>query len=95
MSSDERQGPSGDGTGPWWSELGPVGGVVLIVVGVAAAVWTFLKLPGTPDFASPAYYGAGRALCVGVAVAGAALFTRSRTRSSRADETPDEDPESS
>ena len=82
MSSDERQGPADDGTGPWWSGLGPVGGVVL-------------RLPGTPDFSTPAYHQAARVLSVGVAVAGVALFSRSRTRSAGADETPEEDPESS
>jgi hypothetical protein len=69
--------------------------VILILVGVAAAVWTFLKLPGTPDFSTPAYYQAARVLCVGVAVAGAALFARGRTRSAGVDETPEEDRESS
>jgi hypothetical protein len=69
--------------------------VVLILVGVAAAVWTFLKLPGTPDFSTPAYRQAARVLSIGVAVAGAALFSRGRTRSAGAEETPEEDAESS
>ncbi|MEU9125543.1 hypothetical protein AB0C96_37920 [Streptomyces sp. NPDC048506] len=62
---------------PWWAGLGPVGGAVLVLLGVVAGVLSFLGLP--EGHAVPtALYGAGKAVAIGLVIVGTALIGRLR-----------------
>ncbi|MFD7441056.1 hypothetical protein [Streptomyces sp. NPDC059909] len=80
--TDER----GYDAGPWWAELGTLGAVALIVFGVLAAAWVFLRLPGTPENLATGYYGAAKVLAIGLVIAGSALLGRRRTRAAATEE---------
>ncbi|MFI5881176.1 hypothetical protein [Streptomyces sp. NPDC051554] len=67
---------------PWWWGLGPIGAVGLVVLGIAAVVWSFLHLPGTAENQATDYYRASRIVAIGLVVAGTALLGRIRTRGS-------------
>ncbi|MFE7775368.1 hypothetical protein ACFU5O_16000 [Streptomyces sp. NPDC057445] len=81
--SDERD----YGTGPWWTELGTLGAVALIIFGGLAAAWVFLRLPGAPENLSTGYYQAAKVVAIGVVIAGSALLGRRRTRAAATEET--------
>ncbi|MEU6220023.1 hypothetical protein ABZ845_21260 [Streptomyces sp. NPDC047022] len=81
--TDER----GYGPGPWWTELGAVGSVALIVFGGLVAAWVFFRLPGTPENLASGYYQAAKAAAIGLVMAGSALLSRSRARTAAAEET--------
>ncbi|MFJ2650303.1 hypothetical protein ACIO1C_26705 [Streptomyces sp. NPDC087420] len=70
----------GYGAGPWWTELGTVGAVGLIVLGGVAAAWVFLGLPGFEENPASGYYQAAKVLAVGTVLAGSALLSRRRNR---------------
>ncbi|WP_405975931.1 hypothetical protein OG496_51400 [Streptomyces sp. NBC_00988] len=76
--SDDRPHPES----PWWWGLGPIGAVGLVVLGIAAVVWSFLHLPGTAENQATDYYRASRIVAIGLVVAGTALLGRIRTRGS-------------
>lgn len=76
--SDDRPHPAA----PWWWGLGPIGAVGLVVLGIAAVVWSFLHLPGTADNQATDYYQASRIVAIGLVVAGTALLGRIRSRAS-------------
>lgn len=59
----------------WWAGLGPVGGLVLVLIGVAVAAWAFLDLPGSPG-GEHAVYQAAKVGAIGAVVAGTTLLAR-------------------
>ncbi|WP_019544597.1 hypothetical protein [Streptomyces sulphureus] len=59
---------------PWWAGFKPLGGVLLIVVGLGWAAWVLLSGPGS--FMSA--YGASKIVAVGCVVVGGALLPRRR-----------------
>ncbi|MFJ5307192.1 hypothetical protein [Streptomyces sp. NPDC088350] len=73
---DEQTHPAA----PWRWGLGPTGAVGLVVVGIAAALWSFLHLPGTTENQAVDYYRASRVVAIGLVLAGAALLGRIRAR---------------
>ncbi|MEV6507336.1 hypothetical protein [Streptomyces sp. NPDC051642] len=81
--SDDQSHPAA----PWWWGLGPIGAVGLVVLGIAAALWSFLHLPGTAGNQAVDYYRASRVVAIGLVVAGTALLGRIRTRASDKDAT--------
>ncbi|MFG2888432.1 hypothetical protein [Streptomyces sp. NPDC048248] len=72
------------GYGPWWAALGTFGAVGLIAFGGIAAAWVFLRLPGTPENLASGYYGAAKAVAIGLVVAGSALLSRRHNRAAGA-----------
>ncbi|WP_405988659.1 hypothetical protein [Streptomyces sp. NBC_00986] len=76
--SEDRPHPAA----PWWWGLGPIGAVGLVVLGIAAALWSFLHLPGTAENQATDYYRASKVVAIGLVVAGTALLGRIRTRAS-------------
>ncbi|MFE9611406.1 hypothetical protein [Streptomyces sp. NPDC006012] len=73
--------------GPWWADLGTWGAAALIVFGGLAAAWVFFRLPGTPVEPSSGYYGAAKAIVIGLVTVGCALLGRRRTRAAAVEET--------
>ncbi|WP_369383993.1 hypothetical protein [Streptomyces sp. cg36] len=88
----ERAGQQGGGepghTGhalePWWADLGTWGAVALIAFGALAAIWVFLRLPGTPDEPPTGYYGAAKVIAIGLVTVGCAVMGRRRSRTGAA-----------
>ncbi|MBG0852521.1 hypothetical protein I2W78_11905 [Streptomyces spinoverrucosus] len=64
----------------WWAGLGPVGGVVLLLIGLGLLAWAFLDLPGSRGPHLP--YEGAKVLAIGAVVAGTTLLAR---RSKRGD----------
>ncbi|NSC20163.1 hypothetical protein FM076_02630 [Streptomyces albus subsp. chlorinus] len=62
---------------PWWAGLGPVGGAVLIVLGLGAALFLFLG-GFDPEGDVTMLHGAAKVVAIGAVVAGGALISRSR-----------------
>ncbi|MBJ3810770.1 hypothetical protein JGB26_33875 [Streptomyces flavofungini] len=62
---------------PWWAGFGPVGGVVLILLGVGGALFLFL---GGFDVEGHLMmlHGAAKLVAVGLVVVGTTLLARSR-----------------
>lgn len=89
--TDERHRPDDhhDDSAPWWWGLGPMGAIGLVVLGIAAALWSFFRLPGTADDRTVDYHGAARVIAIGLVVGGTLLLSRTRARASH-EETPDE-----
>lgn len=77
----------GHGPGPWWAGLGTRGAVGLIVFGALAAAWVFFRLPGTPEEPASGYYLAAKLITLGLVIAGGALLSRRRARTTAAEET--------
>ncbi|MCB5910840.1 hypothetical protein [Streptomyces pinistramenti] len=83
-SAERDDRPVGDG--PWWVGVGPIGAVVLIVVGIVGEAWVVFRWPGLPDEPDTAYYGVSRVLAIGLVLAGTALLGRLRTRAGKGPE---------
>ncbi|MGW4651189.1 hypothetical protein [Kitasatospora sp. NPDC004289] len=83
QQTDER----GHDFGPWWAELGTVGSVALVVVGLAAVVWVTFRLPGTPENLASGYYQAARVVAIGLVAVGCTVLGRRRARAAAEGET--------
>ncbi|WP_016905822.1 hypothetical protein [Streptomyces xiaopingdaonensis] len=59
---------------PWWAGFKPLGGVLLIVVGLGWVAWALLS--GPDSFMSA--YGASKVVAIGCVVIGSALLPRRR-----------------
>ncbi|QHC23935.1 hypothetical protein [Streptomyces sp. GS7] len=81
MSEEKRDSADRDGLGggPWWAGLGPVGGAVLIVAGLALALFFFLFLgrSGSEQHLR-VLLGAGKIVAIGLVLVGTALIARRR-----------------
>lgn len=55
---------------PWWAGLKPLGGVLLIVVGLGWVAWVLLSDPGS--FMSA--YGASKVVAIGCVIIGGSLL---------------------
>ncbi|MFE4016917.1 hypothetical protein ACFXPZ_05705 [Streptomyces sp. NPDC059101] len=73
----EAQDPMPVGSDPWWAGLGPVGGGVLVVLGLGIGAVVFLRAPDWLD-GLPHLYGAAKVLVIGLVVGGTALLARRR-----------------
>ncbi|MFI7019305.1 hypothetical protein [Streptomyces sp. NPDC050164] len=86
MTADEREEPSMEReleTQPqsWWAGLGgPIGGFVLMVLGLGLLLWAFLGRSG-PN--APLVYQAAKIVAVGLVIAGTTLVARRRVTSRR------------
>ncbi|MFG3255756.1 hypothetical protein [Streptomyces sp. NPDC048172] len=72
---------------PWWAGTGPAGAVAMIVFGAAAALWLYLRLPGTPDADGTLpgmFYGAAKVAALGLVLSGGAALNRFRRPSGAA-----------
>ncbi|MEU3191762.1 hypothetical protein ABZ686_14235 [Streptomyces sp. NPDC006992] len=88
--TDEPRIPAAE-SAPWWGGTGPVGGIVLILLGVGAAAALFLTGHAAPD-TYPNLYGAAKVVAVGLVVAGTGLLAkRRRTRETCDAARPDEE----
>lgn len=77
---------------PWWWGMGPVGAALLVVAGIAWALWAFLGSSGTEDTSTDGYQ-ASRIIAIGLVIGGTAALERFRARTSRtrrAEEGPEE-----
>lgn len=83
--ADRTEGPV-PGQGPWWTSLGTWGAVALIVTGILAAAWVFLRPSDTSQELAQGYYQAAKVVAIGLVIAGSALLNRVRTRSAAAGE---------
>ncbi|MEV0274937.1 hypothetical protein AB0I22_00910 [Streptomyces sp. NPDC050610] len=81
------------GESPWWWGLGPLGAIGLVLVGIAAAAWSFLRLPGTADNPASGYYQASKVIAIGLVIAGSTLLGRIRSRTSPAENAKDREDE--
>lgn len=69
---------------PWWASLGPVGAVLLIVVGIGWGLWMFL---GSGDTDVPVVgIQMGKVIAIGLVILGVTVMERFRSRRSRATE---------
>lgn len=89
----EQAGEQEHPQAPWWAGLGTRGAVALIVLGGAAAAWTFIApaagltwLPLTPEIPASGYYQAAKIAAIGLVILGTALLGR-RGRAGGAEET--------
>ncbi|WP_431984431.1 hypothetical protein [Streptomyces qinglanensis] len=88
--TDEPRPPAAD-PAPWWAGTGPIGGVVLILLGLGAAAALFVTGHAAPD-AYLNLYGAAKVVAVGLVVAGTGLLAkRRRTRGACGAARPDEE----
>ncbi|MFE9391853.1 hypothetical protein [Streptomyces sp. NPDC006784] len=87
--TDRPSIPAAD-SAPWWAGTGPVGGIVLILLGVGVAAVLFRTGHAAPD-AYLNLYGAAKVVAVGLVVAGTGLLAeRRRTRETCDAARPDE-----
>ncbi|MEU6392322.1 hypothetical protein [Streptomyces sp. NPDC046939] len=63
---------------PWWAGLGPLGGVVLVAIGLALLLWLVWGSAAGDNWSQ--YYGAAKVLAIGSVVAGTTLLARGRER---------------
>ncbi|PWI06351.1 hypothetical protein DIZ27_33905 [Streptomyces sp. NWU339] len=91
MTNDAR-GQSDDlhPQAPWWWGIGPVGAVILVIVGIAWTLWLFLGSSGAADN-STVGYGASKVISIGLVLGGTVVLERFRSRTSRAQETKDQE----
>ncbi|GAA2609930.1 hypothetical protein GCM10009863_24330 [Streptomyces axinellae] len=66
------------GAGPWWADLGAIGGLVVAALGLAAIVLLLLGMPGFPQGSWTDYYGLAKVVAIGLVAGGATLFSRRR-----------------
>ncbi|MFD7433408.1 hypothetical protein [Streptomyces sp. NPDC059861] len=59
----------------WWAGIGPVDGLVPVLIGVAVAAWAFLDLRCSPGGEHAVHQGA-KAGAIGAVVAGTTLPAR-------------------
>ncbi|MFF2808342.1 hypothetical protein ACFVT2_14455 [Streptomyces sp. NPDC058000] len=64
---------------PWWAGLGPVGGGVLVLLGLAIGAFVLLRDSDSADDL-PHLYGSAKVVAIGLVVGGTALFARRRDR---------------
>lgn len=64
---------------PWWTGLGLIGGLVLLVAGVGLLLWLVWGGSAVADDWSQ-YYGAAKVVAIGCVIAGTTLLTRLRER---------------
>ncbi|MEU1805479.1 hypothetical protein [Streptomyces sp. NPDC019937] len=88
MAHDERDHSDEHPQAPWWWGVGPIGAVLLIVTGIAWALWEFLGSGATDD--PVAGYQASKVVAIGLVLLGAAVLERFRSRRSRAHEAEDQ-----
>ncbi|MGW7414442.1 hypothetical protein [Streptomyces sp. NPDC054863] len=82
MAHDERDTSDGHPQAPWWWGIGPIGAIVLIVIGIAWALWAFL---GSGVAGGPmAGYMASKIVAIGLVLVGTAVLERFRSRRARA-----------
>ncbi|MFE0760322.1 hypothetical protein ACFW4X_06330 [Streptomyces smyrnaeus] len=74
--SEQRHQQRADAA-PWWAGTGPVGGVVLILLGVGAGLALFLGGFDSQDELTQ-LHGAAKVVAVGLVVAGTTLLARRR-----------------
>ncbi|GAA2942902.1 MULTISPECIES: hypothetical protein [Streptomyces] len=86
MAHDERHRSDEHPQAPWWWGIGPVGAALLVVVGVAGALWAFL---GSAEDDPVGGYGASKVVAIGAVLLGTAVLERFRSRRSRAQGTED------
>ncbi|MGG2461242.1 hypothetical protein ACO0M4_15700 [Streptomyces sp. RGM 3693] len=67
------------GNDPWWAGLGPVGGGVLVLLGLVVGAFVLLHNADSPDGLSH-LYGPAKLVAIGLVVGGTALFARRRGR---------------
>ncbi|MFD7923375.1 hypothetical protein ACFV3R_29690 [Streptomyces sp. NPDC059740] len=87
MAQHERDQSDEHPQAPWWWGLGPVGAALLVLAGIAWALWEFLG-PGAADDPAAGYRGS-RVVAIGLVLLGTALLQRFRSRRSPADEEAD------
>ncbi|MEV6840537.1 hypothetical protein AB0N17_39680 [Streptomyces sp. NPDC051133] len=76
---DQTDGPHPQA--PWWWGIGPVGALVLVLAGIALALWAFFGPSEAADHPMLGYQ-ASKAIAVGLVVLGGALLERLRSRRS-------------
>lgn len=84
LPNDEHDRSDVHPEGPWWWGIGPVGAVLLIVIGIAGTLWVFLWSDAADD--TTAGYQTSRVIAIGLVLLGAAVLERFRSRRSRAHE---------
>ncbi|MCK7626068.1 hypothetical protein MUU72_23670 [Streptomyces sp. RS10V-4] len=75
--------------GPWWAGLGPIGGALVLVLGLGLAAYVFLWGEGT--LGDTRLYGAAKCVAIGLVVLGTTLLGRRRDRKRSGDASPDAD----
>ncbi|MEW2219719.1 hypothetical protein AB0939_10490 [Streptomyces sp. NPDC006990] len=87
--TDDPRVPAADSV-PWWAGTGPIGGVVLILLGLGAAAALVVTGHAAPD-AYLNLYGAAKIVAVGLVVAGTGLLAKRRRTPATCDaDRPDE-----
>ncbi|MFD7426840.1 hypothetical protein ACFV6Z_07240 [Streptomyces sp. NPDC059818] len=82
MTNDEHDRTDVHPEAPWWWGIGPVGAVLVIIAGVAGALWAFL---GSGDVDVPVVgYQVGKIIAIGLVLLGAAVMEHFRSRHARA-----------
>ncbi|MGW9175471.1 hypothetical protein [Streptomyces decoyicus] len=84
VAHDERDQSDAHPQAPWWWGIGPVGAVLLIVTGIAWALWEFVG-SGLVDGPAAGYQGS-KIVAIGLVLLGTAVLERLRSRRSRAHE---------
>ncbi|WNI30662.1 hypothetical protein [Streptomyces sp. ITFR-6] len=87
MTNDEHDRPDAHPEAPWWWGIGPVGAVLLIVVGIVGTLWVFVWSDAMDD--TTAGYQAGKVIAIGLVLLGTAVLERFRSRRPRAAEAED------
>lgn len=84
LSNDEHDRSDARPEAPWWWGIGPVGAVLLIVIGIAGTLWVFVWSDAMDD--TTAGYQTSKVVAIGLVLLGTAVLERFRSRRTRATE---------
>ncbi|MEU6002531.1 hypothetical protein [Streptomyces sp. NPDC047197] len=80
MAHDERDQSDEHPQAPWWWGIGPIGAALLVVAGIAWALWGILG-SGAPGGVVTGYQGS-KVVAIGLVLLGAFVLERFRSRRS-------------